>query len=235
MPPLINSVALNEYFMGLPVPRSEIPGGSKTANSINKTTNALSSIAPVSPLGKTIQKSYRFFVTFFPNYFLSNKSRMSDRIGTMPVIRAFHVQGISIPQYTFSKETQYYGSVPRSFPVLKHDGFEVKIDFEEDEKGTIGFFISWLQRLAIEPTHGYYTPPDLVKIPVIGVVTETDFGLPIAAYTLHDAFYLTASGSDFDYTTGTAVKYSITFNVDIINSFFPQASIFNKLTNAILG
>ena len=113
-------------------------------------------------------------------------------------------------------------------------GFEVKIDFEEDERGTIGFFVSWLQRLAIEPTLGYYTPPDFVKIPVIGIVTETDEGIPIAAYTLHDAFYLTAAGPDLDYASGGAIKYSITFNVDIINSFFPQAKVFQWLSSKIL-
>ena len=223
MPPLINSLSINEFFNGIPVGSDNGLG----------TANALSH---ASPMGKSIQKTYRFFVTFFPNYFLSKqRPEIFKEIGPMPLIRAFHVQAISIPQYAFKKETQYYGTAPRSFPILQHDGFEVKIDFEEDDKGTIGFFISWLQRLAIEPTLGYYTPPDFVKLPLIGVVTETDDGVPIAAYTLHDAFYMNASGPDLDYSTNGSVKYSITFNVDLINSFFPQAKIFQWLSTKIMG
>jgi len=226
MPPLINSLSLNEFFNGLPVPGS---GNATVGNIVGK-------FGAISPLGKSIQKQYRFFVTFFPNLFLARqRPQIFNEIGPMPLIRSFHIQAISIPQYAFKKETQYYGSAPRSFPILQHDGFEVKIDFEEDDKGTIGFFISWLQRLAIEPTYGYHTPPDFVKIPMIAVVTENDIGAPIAAYTLHDAFYLNASGPDLDYAANGSVKYSITFNVDIINSFFPQAKIFQKLTGAIAG
>lgn len=218
MPPLINSLSLNEFFYGT-------PAGSGVNLNI-----------PSSPLGKTIQKSYRFFVTFFPNFLLmKQRPDIFKEIGPPPIIRSFHVQSITIPQYTFGKETQYYGTAPRSFPILKHDGFEVTINFEEDEKGTIGFFISWMQRLAIEPNLGLYTPPDFVKLPMIGIVTENDIGVPVCAYTLHDAFYLSSSGAELDYGTSTSIKYSIVFNVDIINSFYPQAAMFNTITNAITG
>lgn len=209
MPQLLNTLALSEFFSGPTV--------------------------PLAPFGKSLQKSYRFLVTFMPNLLLKGKRpELFKEIGAMPMIRGMHIKGISIPQYSYDKQTQFYGPAPRSFPVMKHDGFEVKIDMEEDDKGTVGFFISWLTRLAIEPTYGIYTPPDYVKLPMIGVVTENDFGVPIACYTLHDAFYLNASGPDLDYSDNSSVKYSITFNVDIINSFFPQASIFQKLTSLIL-
>lgn len=223
MPALLNTLALNEFFNGQPIPL-------KALNDLN------SNLGLVSPFGKSIQKSYRFLVTFFPNMFLSaQRPQIFKEIGPMPLVRSFHIQSISIPQYTFTKETQYYGNAPRSFPILKHDGFEVKIEFEEDDHGTIGFFISWLQRLAIEPSKGYYTPPDFVKLPLISVITETDNGTPIAVYTLHDAFYLTATGPDLNYSDSASIKYSITFNVDVINSFFPQAKIFQQLINAISG
>ena len=223
MPPGL--VAVDEFFNGLPFTSNTSAGA--TAASI---------FGQASPLGKSIQKQYRFIVSFFPNIILQQqRPDIFAEIGQMPLIRAFHVQSVTIPNYTFRKETQLYGTAPRSFPVLEHDGFEVKIDFEDDNNGTIGYFISWLQRLAIDPYTGVHTPPDFVKLPLIGVVTESDNGVPIAAYTLHDAFYLNASALELDYTQNSAVKYSITFNVDIINSFFPRAKIFNRLTTALMG
>ena len=219
---LLNSLDYNEFFFGLPVPN---------AGGIN--SGSLNGFQALVPLGKSIQKCYRFTVSFFPPDFSDNPT-LAKRVGPMPLIRAFHVRGLSIPQYTFKKETQYYGPAPRSFPILEHDGFEVKIDFEEDERGTIGSFVNWLQRLAIEPVNGLYTAPDLVKLPLIGVVSESDIGVPIACYSLHDAFYLTATGPDFDYADNTSVKYGITFNCDIINSFFPQSALFSQLTQILL-
>lgn len=219
---LLNSLDYNEFFFGLPVPN---------AGGIN--SGALNSFQALLPIGKSIQKNYRFSVSFFAPDTSSNPT-LFNRVGPMPFIRAFHIKGLSIPQYTFKKESQMYGPAPRSFPILEHDGFEVKIDFEEDERGTIGSFVNWLQRLAIEPKQGLYTAPDFVKLPLIGVVAESDMGIPIAVYSLHDAFYLTASGPDFDYSANEAVKYEITFNVDIINSFFPQSALFSQLTQILL-
>jgi hypothetical protein len=219
MPMLLNQ--LNEFYNGLPFGKS-----SNTAINIAQS---------VLGIGKSIQKCYRFSVTIFPPPEMKTRPDIYKRVGTMPNIKAFHVKNISIPQYTYKKESQYYGPAPRSFPLLEHDGFEVKIEFEEDERGTIGNFISWLQRLAIDPSQGTYTPPDFVKLLMIGVIAESDLGIPIACYTLHDPFYLNATGPDFDYAENASIKYSISFNVDIINSFFPQSYYFSKLTSAITG
>lgn len=222
---LLNALDMNEFFHGLPIPGA---GGLN-----NGTLNSFQSLLPI---GKSIQKSYRFSVSFFPPSAVNIAANptLYKRVGPMPLIRAFHVQNISIPQYAFKKETQYYGPAPRSFPLLEHDGFEVKIGFEEDERGTIGSFLNWLQRLAIEPENGLYTPPDYVKLPLIGIVAESDIGVPIAVYSLHDVFYLNSTGPDFDYSTNESIKYSITFNCDIINSFFPQSALFSQLTQILL-
>lgn len=218
---LLNTPNVNEFYNGLPFGKSN-----------NGTLNQFQSLLGT---GKSIQKCYRFSISFFPPKYISLQKDVYAHVGKMPTIKAFHVKNISIPQYTYKKETQYYGPVPRSFPVLEHDGFEVKIEFEEDDRGTIGNFISWLQRLAINPKDGTYTPPDFVKLQMIGVVAESDVGVPIACYTLHSPFYLNATGPDFDYSDNTAIKYSITFNVDVINSFFPQSYLFSKVAGALTG
>jgi hypothetical protein len=221
MPMLLNTPDVSEFFNGIP-----FSGGLN-----NGLVNNFQSLLP---LGKSIQKCYRFTVTFFPPKDMKLRPDIYGRVGPMPLIRAFHVKNISIPQYTYKKEVQYYGPAPRSFPILEHDGFEVKIEFEEDDRGTIGSFVNWLQRLAIDPNYGTYTPPDYVKLAMIGIITESDFGIPIACYTLHNPFYLNASGPDLDYSDNAAVKYNIAFNVDIINSFFPQSALFSQITQFLV-
>lgn len=221
MPMLLNTLDVNEFYHGIPA----------TGGLNNGLVNNLQALVP---LGKSIQKCYRFNVSFFPPAAMKSSPYIYKRMGPMPLIRAFHVKNISIPQYTYKKETQFYGPAPRSFPILEHDGFEVKIEFEEDDRGTIGNFINWLQRLAINQDFGTYTPPDYVKLDMIGVITENDVGVPIACYTLHNPFYLNATGPDLDYADNASIKYSITFNVDIINSFFPQSALFSQITKFLV-
>ncbi len=178
---------------------------------------------------KSIQKSFRFYVSILPDYltFLNpKKQEMFLDIGMMPVIKSWHVKSVKIPQYQYETVTQQYGPVPRSLAIMKNDGFDVSIDFEEDEYGTIGDLVNWLQRSIVD-NDGFYRSPDAYKIPLISVITETDFGLPLGVYTLHNAFYKNAEMSSLSYDSSSAVSYSITFNVDIINSFFPMAYAMN--------
>ena len=221
MPIGITTAELNGFFNGAPT----ITGG--------HTGTALNQLSALSPFGKSIQKAFRYYVTILPDFKKitdANRAELYAKYGNMPLIRSWHVSSITIPTYVFDKEQQHYGPVSRSFAVMKHDGFEVKIDFEEDQYGTIANFIWWMQRLMINPENGQYHGPDFYKIPSIGVITENDFGAPIGVYTLHDAFYLSSSSLDLDYSKSEKITYSVVFNVDIINAFFPQAYSIQKVT-----
>ena len=219
MPLGVNSIELQDFYHGGP----SLPVASNTlvGSAINQFTSM------VSPFGKSIQKAYRYTFTIFPNLFSKNAT------SGIPLIRSWHVKSIKIPQYSFSKDQQMYGPVPRSFPIMDHKGFEVSINFEEDDKGTIGYLINYLSRLPINSQTGNYRAPNQVKIPLMGVVTENDIGSPIGVYTFHDSFYLNADGPDLDYSSGNAVGYTITFHTDVINSFFPQAAAVESIRNAI--
>ena len=217
-----SQLELSEFFHGTPP-------------FINNTTGGLASA--LSPFGASIQKSWRYRVSFVPDIFRNtdiNRINLYKRVGKMPIIRAWQVESVSIPQYSFSKVTQKYGPVPRSLPVLDdHNGFEVKLRFIEDSLGTINNFCTWLQRCIIDKDSGNYAPPDCIKIPMIAVMSENDIGIPITIHTLHDAFYLTANGPDYDYAANEKITYDITFNVDIINNFAPQSYGMQQLTNLL--
>jgi len=181
--------------------------------------------AQIGPLqfSKSIQHSFRFFVTFPPDLLPSgNKLLLYKRIGYPPIIRSWHVVNIDIPSLEFKPEQQNYGPLARNFPSLEMDGFKVKIEFEEDQNGTIAYFINWLIRSMIDK-RGLYTPPDTCKIPVMILICEDEMGLPINMYTIHDMFYLSNDGPNLGYDKNESVKYSIAFNADRINSFQPKA------------
>jgi len=218
MPPLINNVELTDFFFGGP---PSIAGKGLASN--------------LNPFGKEIQRNYRYFVTIPPNSFFPSaiQGSMISDIGKMPLIRSWHVRSITIPQYSFKKESQYYGPVPRSFALLEHDGFEVSIEFEEDNYGTIGNLINWLQRCPIDSRTGNYRAPEAYQIPLMMVVSEDDNGVPIGIYSLSHSFYTNAQGPIFDYAQSDSIKYTVTFNTDIINSFFPKSWAIGSLRNLL--
>jgi hypothetical protein len=181
--------------------------------------------AQIGPLqfSKSIQHAFRFFVSFIPDALPSPaKLELYKRIGFPPIIRSWHVTDIDIPSYEFKAEQHDYGPLSRNLPVMEMDGFKVKIGFEEDQNGTIAYFINWLIRSMIDRS-GLYTPPDICKIPVMIVLTEDELGLPISFYTIHDLFFLSHDGPNLGYDKSESVKYSITFSADRINSFQPKA------------
>jgi len=168
---------------------------------------------------KSILQNFRFSVTFIDNPF---NFELVKRIGPFPITESWHVLGVTIPQYDFKKEVQHYGPILRSYPILEYDGMEFKIDFEEDKYGTVGKFITYLQRRVVD-TNGVYTPPGKVKISRIIVTTENENGAPVGIFTFHQCYYLQCSDVDYRYNENDSVKYSVVFNADFMTAHFPIA------------
>jgi len=168
---------------------------------------------------KTVQRVYNFFVTFDNNPTLDEKVINQD---PMPKIEDWHIRNVTIPNYDFQKEVEKYGSIPRSFPKLSFDGFEVRIELEEDEKGTIAYFINWLQRRILN-RNGIYNPPDSNRIDVITVQIKDNAGQKVVNYYFRDAYFLKADDVQYDYATNDALRYILTFGVDYYDmEFFKQ-------------
>lgn len=182
---------------------------------------------------KTIQTNFRFYVTILDRSIIGlNDPNLYARTGPMPEIQDWHVTNVSLPLYDFKKENMTYGPIPRTYPYLEYDGLELKIDFEEDENGTIGYFVNWLTRRIID-RDGTYTPPGQVKLDRIIVETHDKNSVPVALFTFHNCYYLQATVTDYAYNGSESVKYSITFNSDFMNSYFPKKIIDNGVNKAV--
>ena len=182
---------------------------------------------PTAALSKTILPNYRFFVTIDP--FVDAAKMISSqakrdiffRCGPMPIIKHWHLVNVTIPQYDFQKETMYYGPMPRSFPILNFDGFELRMEMEEDTLGTISHFIAYLQKRIVD-VDGLYSPPNAVKLDRIIVQIEDQNSVPVMIYTFHNCFFLQASDVTYDYGDNQSVKYQIVFGADFMSSVFPK-------------
>ena len=90
----------------------------------------MSFIFPFTKLGqyfknKTVLPKWNFLVLF------EFTSSVTKSLG-MPDVLPMHVVDVSIPQYKAKPITTMYGAVPWTFPVLDHQGFEIKVTFEDD-------------------------------------------------------------------------------------------------------
>ncbi len=167
---------------------------------------------------KSIQRSYNFLVTI--NNDESGFSYLPNG-EQMPKIESHHVLNVSVPQYGFKKEIQYHGPYPMSFPVLEHEGFEIKITFEEDNKGTISNLVNWLQRRIIyNDGSGRYVPPrrnriQSIFIQVVDTVLNSGEVInEILRYEFTNCYFLRASEPNYDYGTNESIKYEIVFGSD---------------------
>jgi len=185
---------------------------------------------PSSLFGKSIQRSYSFYATFLDYPF--NKKGNRKETGPMPVISPYHFLSVTLPTYKFDKEVLMYGQVPATFPVLNHEGFEVDVELEEDEFGTIEFFISWCQRSIID-SKGYYIAPLQNRIGHLVVEITDPNGLPVVYYTFKDIYYLRATDPTYQYDTNDSIKRTITFGVDIMETLFTKYSAVNAVQKAI--
>lgn len=171
---------------------------------------------------KSIQKSYKFLVTFWDDLtvFNPNKTALMEEIGSMPLIKFWHVLSISIPQYPFGKDNVQYGPIAKTFPVMQDfNGFDVRITFEEDEFGTIAYFINWLQRKIIDRDGMYRSQRDN-RIDHLIIETQDDNGLPIQLYWYKNIYFQNVNEVTFDYGSPDSIKYDITFGADYL-TFFP--------------
>jgi len=192
---------------------------------------------------KTIQRPYNFFVTVINDdrkmlireagatrdtleTSLSPKRGISD-FEEMPKLKSWHVVDVTLQNYSYKKEIVKYGILPRSFPVLEFDGFEITVTFEEDKFGTIQYFINWLQQRIIQP-NGIYRHPGTNKIDALKVEIKenepteaTGEYKTVVAYTFPDIYFLRGEQQGpLNYGSSDSIKYAITFGADSFEQEF---------------
>lgn len=174
---------------------------------------------------KTVQKSFRFYVTFWDDLFSIDKRKLAKEIGTMPSISFWHINSIVLPQYPFGKDVVKYGPMAKSFPVMNDfNGLDITITFEEDEMGTIANFIHWCQNKIIDRKNGgVYRSQNENRINHLIVETEDDAGVPIQFWWFKNLYFQNAAPLNLDYASTESVKYEITFGADFMQ-FYPLKS-----------
>lgn len=188
---------------------------------------------PSTLFGKSIQRTYNFNAFFIDDP--TNKLGNRKKTGPMPVILPWHFLKISIPTYSFSKENMVFGQVPISFPVLNLSNVEemtISVDLEEDELGTIEFFITWCQRNIIDE-NGYYVPPLQNRIGHLLVEITDPTGIPVLYYTFRDLYFLDASEVTYDYGSNDSIVRTIRFGIDRVETMFTKYSAINTLQKSI--
>lgn len=181
---------------------------------------------PETAFGKSIQRNWQFLGLFLYNPFQGVKLGRAKEFP--PVIQPFHILDITIPTYSFEKEIMMYGQVPRTFPVLDFKGFNIDVTFEEDEQGTVEYFINWNQRNIIDK-NGYYNAPNNVKMRAFTVEVQDKMGIPVLYYIFHDLYFLNASSVNYTYGGNDSIKRTITFGCD------RMSTVFTKMNSLVQG
>ena len=189
---------------------------------------------PELVFGKSIQPAYKFFATFLDNPFVRKSTKDYNEIGSMPVIMPYHFTSVSIPTYNFKLEKVYYGVIPRSFPLLDFEGFTVNVTFEEDENGTIAYFINWMQKCIID-SNGYYKAPLANRIGNLVVEVQDRLGLPVVYYIFKNVYYQSSDSITYDYGSNEAIKYNVVFGVDTMETWYVKAGIINGAKTKLLN
>ena len=133
-------------------------------------------------------------------------------------LKPWHVKNVTIPDFNFKKDGLVkYGPFAKSIPVMDFDGFELKIDLEEDSSGTVKRLIQWCQARNIHKT-GTHWPPELSKLPYIEIniisekpKSDTEDNI-IGKFRFEEIHFLNASEASFSYSESSAINYSLTFN-----------------------
>lgn len=187
---------------------------------------------PELAFGKSVQPAYRFVASFLQNPFKSKNSNTKD-IGPMPVIMPWHVKSVNVPNYKFQINTIMYGSVPRLFSTLNMEGGLVfNVTFEEDELGTIAFFINWLQRHIID-REGYYNAPNDSRIGHFIIEVQDKNGIPVMYYVFRNIVFQDASDPTFEYGSNEVIRFDIRFSAEIIESWFVKYGAINKVQKIV--
>jgi hypothetical protein len=186
---------------------------------------------------KSIQPKNKFIVQFFDDLDSGGlKKQLYSKIGYMPKIKPWHVQGISLPTgNNISKEDWLFGfAIPTVNIFEQVKSFNV--DLEEDENQTIHRFITWLNRKIISP-NGLHRSQTEARVSGLRLYVIDNFYV-IKREFLIENFFLSDTPPELglNYTDTDKLSYTLGFscaNVKIIN-MNEGKHVFDFVSNADL-
>lgn len=155
-------------------------------------------------INKEIQRAYNFLIYFSDSDSIFWKG---------DAVASFHAVSVEIPNYSFEKDFLEAGPIKKSFPLLKHDGFEFTIKFEEDKNATIQKLIRRLVNRNVDSL-GYNRPYKETVLNELIVSIYTNDAWNIYKLYFKNCYFLRASTAQYDYSANGQIFYDITFNAD---------------------
>lgn len=183
---------------------------------------------PEMAFGKSVQPAYKFTASF-----LANPFKTDHEAGPMPIILPHHITSVTLPTYKFSFDKVMYGSVPRIFATLNFsEGLNLKVTFEEDNLGTIAYFINWCQRNIID-SKGYYNSPMNSRIGNFIVEVQDMNGTPVMYYVFKNIIFESSNDITFDYSSDDVIKYDLSFVCENMETYFVKYGVVSKVQKAV--
>jgi len=160
---------------------------------------------------KSVLPSWKFMVEFVPSITLKDLN-VRRYLGAM---RYHHVIDVSLPLYKFRTEKTMYGPIPKTFPVIDHEGFNVKITFEDDRKGNVLAMVHALQRTIVKESGVYKRLPEVIVGDII-IHLFNHFGTEVGHWIANKVYYLGADDLTLSYGRDDTMKFGVNFGCDTI-------------------
>jgi len=162
---------------------------------------------------QSVQRSYHFTVDFdMVEVFTGNSTLDKFNNDSTSPIKHHHVKNIIFPYTIFKKEVQPMGIFNKQFAVLDDNGYELKIELQEDAQTNVAQFILYLQK-RIMNSDGTYNPINKSKIN-INVSMYNYNGEEVARYKFNHCMFMNATEPNYTYDTSTAISQVLTFSAE---------------------
>lgn len=132
----------------------------------------------------------------------------------------WYVSDVKLPLYNITREKMNYGVVPRTYPIFGDSGEgqavePIEINFEDDERNTINYFINWGYKTIINKD-GTHVPPNWTKLFNIAVVSFGDNAFPSSINVYTNCYFGGGSALNYNYGSEDKVIRNVKFYTDRI-------------------
>lgn len=171
---------------------------------------------------KSVLPSWKFTVFITTDDDIIKTGDNAGKIIQKIIKRAFsrityhHIVDVSIPLYKYQSEVTKYGPVAKTFPVLNHEGFQIKITFEDDSDGNVLKLIHEMQQTVVD-SNGFYKPLNENKIGDININLFNHHGINVCQWIGKNAYFLGAEDISLSYKNDDTLKLAVNFGCDIIS------------------
>jgi len=176
---------------------------------------------------KSIQRAYNFYVDIQP----------TPNQRDMPVIEPYHIRNASVPNFAgmVTAGLVQIGPLSKSYPIVKSEKIEFRLEMEEDDKATVQKFIIWSFKNYVNE-RGLHNYPDNTKLQMITITVTNASGVEVVRFKYERPFLQSADPISYAYDSGDSIKYILTFicynyGVEFLEP--PEEALIQSITNKV--